>query len=131
MPIVLFSRLTIIKVLIVGKLLLMPLFTQLQSSKRVRHTHSTSDCLDLVELPSPKLTFAASDDRYVTWARTAVKNDWFLYPGDEEVSAFSYHCVLDPTESIKDNSSVSCINCKRKHSFSIVTSYICTAPKLP
>lgn len=68
------------------------------------------------------LTFAASDDRYVTRARTAIKNDRFLYPGDEEVGTFSYHCVLDPTESVKDNGSVACIDCGRNSGLTIIIS---------
>lgn len=56
------------------------------------------------------LTFAASDDRNITRARTTVENNWFLYPGNEKVCAFPYYHILNALESVKNNSSVARIN---------------------
>lgn len=56
------------------------------------------------------LTFAARDHRNVAGARAAVENDGFLYPGDEEVGTFPHHHVLDPSEPVKDDGSVSRVN---------------------
>lgn len=87
----------------------------------------------IVSCRAQTLTFAASDHRNVAGARAAIKNDGFLYPGDEEVGTFSYHRVLDPTEPVKDDSSVTRINWRQKqhvkHGFTIAIRCTCAPPK--
>lgn len=58
-----------------------------------------------------KFTFAASDDRHITWTGAAIKDDRFLYPWNDEVCSFTGNSVLDPPEPVKYNSPVPCINC--------------------
>lgn len=44
--------------------------------------------------------FAANDDWHITGLRAAVKDNWFLYPRDEKVSAFPYRDVLYSVELV-------------------------------
>ena len=53
---------------------------------------------------------ASGDDMYIPWSRVTVKDNWFMYPRAEKVSLFPYHNVLYSMESVKDDSSVSCIH---------------------
>lgn len=76
------------------------------------HSGSHGTCSTHSTLPDPqtRLTFATSDYWHVTWSRAAVKDNWFLYPWDEEVSPFSYDNVLHSPEPVKDDSSVPSIH---------------------
>lgn len=72
------------------------------------------------------LTFATSNDRKIAWARAAVKDDRFLHPWDEEMGPFSNHYILNTSESVKDDSPVTCIHYKigkQTHLNSIVILY--------
>lgn len=56
-------------------------------------------------------TFAARDDRHVTWTGAAIIDDRFLYPWNDEVCSFTGNSVLDPPEPVKYDGPVPCINC--------------------
>lgn len=58
-----------------------------------------------------KCTFTASDDRHISWARAAVKDNWLLNPWNKEVGAFTNYVILHSFESVEYHSLVSCINC--------------------
>lgn len=56
------------------------------------------------------VTFASSNDRYVSRARTNVENNRTLYPGNEEMSTLARYLVLDAGEAIEYYRSVASIN---------------------
>lgn len=60
---------------------------------------------------SQNITFAASDSWHVSGPGSDVEDDGFLYPGDEEVGTFSNDQILDTLKSVKDDGSVTTINC--------------------
>ena len=59
------------------------------------------------------LTFATRDHRHSSRATAYAKYDWFLNPGDQEMSSLTTHCWKNSTETIKYHSSLSTVNYNR------------------
>lgn len=57
------------------------------------------------------LTFAPCDHRHSTRFASDAEDDWFLYPGNKEMSTFSTYSLQDTSEAIEDHCPFSSINC--------------------
>lgn len=55
-------------------------------------------------------TFAAGDDRHVAWTGTAIEDNGFLHPGDEEVGPFTDNNFLHSSEPVEYDRPVPCVN---------------------
>lgn len=60
-------------------------------------------------------TFAACDDRNIAWTGTAIEDDRFLNPGNEEVGALTNDGFLNSPESVKYHCPMPCVHCWKKN----------------
>ena len=59
-------------------------------------------------------TFTSCDDWNISWLAANVKNDGLLNPWNKKMGSFSHNLILDSSESVKNNSSLTTIHCRKE-----------------